>query len=148
MEVVELSYAKDLFDRVECTIDQDTIKMIRAGAQNDLVGVAEKLLETFLENNIIATIVVFKGNGSGLLNSVKVYCELTKEEKIYTRHAIVLFKDCCIDLLHSDRIIPMKEYMKRMEKVNPEGFQIDPSSKWLNEEKAIVIPTIEDLKQL
>lgn len=148
MDVIELEYAKDVFDKVECAIDQSTIKMLRDGSQNDTIGVAEKIGESFLQNNVIATTLILKGTRNGLLNSITVYNELKEEEQVHAQHGVVLFSNCCIDLLHSDRVIPIKEYMETLERLNPSGFVIDAASRWFRSDGTIVTPTVEDLKKI
>lgn len=148
MELIEVGFAKDVFDRVECALDKSTINVLRDGSQNDTVGVAEKVRESFLDNKIIATTIVFKGTRMGLLSGIKVFNELTEEEMIYPQHGVVLLRDCCIDLLHSDRVIPIKEYIEMLEKVNTEGITLDVTSKWFSPSGVIEAPTIAQLKML
>lgn len=146
IEMKELYYDKESFDKVSCAISQDLILSMRKDMKSNCVGAAETLAEMFRSSGIIATCIMFKSRGNAFLNPLTVFNELTNENNIYTHHTIVLFGDCCMDLLHSDRIIPIKEYIEKLELLNVNGIRLDSSSMMYNANGFLYCPTLEDLK--
>ena len=93
----------------------------------ECLSIAEELKGIFNANGILAEIVTFKNGNAFLDVGIKVY------DKVYMFHCVLLLGDDIIDILHTDAIVPTKEYIEMLEKDNSK-LRIDYSisTNWYN----------------
>lgn len=144
--VKEFCYLEGEWDSASKIFTQEERNKIRKIFKGNCVEVAGQTARDLLKQNILATTIMFKSRGNCFMHPIKVYNELTENVDEYTHHSVVLFGDCCLDLLHSDRIIPIKEYVEKLEELNPDGLRLDSSSSWFDDKGYPFCPTIEQVK--
>ncbi len=140
MQVVELP--KTQFKNLsEIFTDKDIVPKLQKEFSDNCVGLAQALKTFFNKNGVLAEVMTFKNGNAFTDDGINVY------GNIYTHHAVVLMGEWVIDALHTDSIIPTKEYIENLKKNNPK-LRIDYtlSTCWYTDEGYPYKPSIEDLE--
>ena len=96
--------------------DLNVLREIYAGNCVDLANYVKGIC---LANRLLASVITFK-NPKCFLNPLKVTDELTNTERTYTHHSVVLLGACIMDILHTDRLISTREYVRHLRELNPD----------------------------
>lgn len=144
--VQELSYEEGVFDLITKPIEAELLAELREEYKENCVGLSEFVGKMFLRGQILASAICFQSKEKDKI--LLVQDELTNESVEYKKHSVVLFGDCCADVLHSDRIIPMKEYIETLERLNPSGIRLDATLSFMFDASGMPFkPTIDYLKE-
>lgn len=114
-------------DTVYELLGKKSVEYIRADYKNHCFGVAKCLYNVLLKVGIMSAFITFKTE-SPFVNSLKVW------DKEYMHHSVLFLGDCILDLLHSDMLIPIKDYVDMLNENNKDWVVVqDMSSCWYNE---------------
>lgn len=121
-------------DTVTNIIKDEFVDPIRIEFDGNCTGCAASLADELIsDQSVICSCVTFK-NGSAFADTgVVVRDELAGEDKIYTHHTVLLFGECIMDILHSDRLVATAEYVKSLQEKNPKLLVDDTmTGSWIN----------------
>ena len=91
----------------------DFIPRVRDEYKDDCIDAAWAIKDILNENNILAEIMTLKNGNAFLDGGIKVF------NNTYTHHSVVLLGEVLIDVLHTDKILSTRKYLKTLMKNNP-----------------------------
>ena len=121
VEVYEIRYIPGEYDKLTHIFKESYIKNLRKRFKKDGVGLAYKITADLVKQMFMASVIVFI-NRDG---SIKIKDDRNNKIVEHSANAVVWLGDSIIDLLHSDRIIPISEYIKSLRDINKGIIELD-----------------------
>lgn len=110
-------YLFDEGDMIKNVLSED-LNVLRETYSGNCIGLAHYVKSVCQANRVLSSVITFK-NRNCFLEPLRVTNELTNTECGYTHHSVVLLGDCIMDILHTDRLISTREYVKHLRELNP-----------------------------
>lgn len=120
---------------------KEDVQKLRDFYKNNCYDLAQNVSETLRNNNVLHSIITFKGY-SAMADPVQVQSDFDDCMHLYTHHSVIFLGTCFMDILHSDRLFSVKEYLIRL---SCRELQVDlnMSTNVFNKEGYPQIPDIE-----
>lgn len=100
-------------DLIEEVIEKKDIVRFRGAFEKDSYRLATMLKLELESKGILASVLTFATNEENK-NGISVYNELLERYDSCKEISVVYMGSCVLDILHSDRLIPVKEYLTRI----------------------------------
>ncbi len=112
--------------KYQTNLSKDHIEKIRNAYRSNCYEAAFELKTYYAENGILSNTIVLKMRPKSPeikeFTTIKVYSDTENKIKIYTHHAIEIFKEHgkykVLDILHSDKRVWLETYLDELCKVN------------------------------
>lgn len=145
MNMFEFAYEEG--DKITELFRPKDISYFRNKYNNNCFGFAQHCCAMLTEGNVLCSMLTFKNGHNFVDDGIKVWDDINHKHNLYTHHSVVLLGDCIMDMLHSDRLISTQEYVRGLEKDNP-NLQLDNAMTgcWYNSEGYPVKVTLDNLK--
>ena len=131
-------------DLVTELFHKEDIQKLRDLYKNNCYGLARSVSETLRNNNVLCSIITFKGY-SAMADPIQVQSDFDDSMHLYTHHSVIFLGTCFMDILHSNRLFSVKEYLTRlycrelqisslmsMSVFNTKGYPVAPSLEFFN----------------
>lgn len=92
---------------------KEDVQKLRDFYKNNCYGLARSVSETLRSNNVLCSIITFKGY-SAMADPVQVQSDFDDSMHLYTYHSVIFLGTCFLDILHSDRLFSVKDYLLRL----------------------------------
>lgn len=100
-------------DLVTELFHKEDVQKLRDFYKNNCYGLAQSISETLRSNNVLCSIITFKCY-SAMADSVQVQSDFDDFMHLYTHHSVIFLGTCFMDILHSNRLFSVKEYLTRL----------------------------------
>lgn len=100
-------------DLVTGLFHKEDVQKFRDFYKNNCYGLAQSISETLRSNNVLCSIITFKGY-SAMADPVQVQSDFDDSMHLYTHHSVIFLGICFMDILHSNRLFSVKEYLTRL----------------------------------
>lgn len=138
----EYQFSED--DLVTELFHKEDVQKLRDFYKNNCYGLAQNVSETLRSNNVLCSIITFKGY-SAMADPVQVQSDFDDSMHLYTHHSVIFLGTCFMDILHSNRLFSVKEYLTRLccrelqvsldmstSIYNSDGYPVTPSLEFFN----------------
>ena len=128
-------------------IDKSAIDAIRQKKRDFPVKAASSVVGILKTLDIPATAITFTVEGAGLFNKLLVSNDFTRKKDKCTRHTVVWTGNACIDILKTNRVLSMHEYVRGLELLNTKRVILDSeyTDKLITENQCI-LPTMDNIR--
>lgn len=100
-------------DLVTELFHKEDIQKLRDFYKNNCYDLARNVSEILRSNNVLCSIITFKGY-SAMADPVQVQSDFDDSMHLYTHHSVIFLGTCFMDILHSNRLFSVKEYLTRL----------------------------------
>lgn len=131
-------------DLVNELFHKEDIQKLRDFYKNNCYDLARNVSEILRSNNVLCSIITFKGY-SAMADPVQVQSDFDDSMHLYTHHSVIFLGTCFMDILHSNRLFSVKEYLTRLccmglqvsldmstSVYNSDGYPVTPSLEFFN----------------
>lgn len=131
-------------DLIGEVIEKEDIVRFRRAFEKDSYRLATMLKLELESKGILASVLTFTTNEENE-NGISVYNELLERYDSYKEISVVYMGSCVLDILHSDRLIPVKEYLTRIS--NNRGILVneEKTTIWYNDNCKAFKPDLDYL---
>lgn len=100
-------------DLVTGLFHKEDVQKLRDSYKNNCYGLAQSVSETLRNNNVLCSIITFKGY-SAMADPIQVKSDFDDSMHLYTHHSVIFLGTCFMDILHSNRLLSVEEYLTRL----------------------------------
>lgn len=133
-------------DLVTELFTKEDIQKLRDFYKNNCYGLAQSVSETLRNNNVLHSIITFKGY-SAMADPVQVKSDFDDCMHLYTHHSVIFLGTCFMDILHSDRLFSVKEYLTRLYCRELQVY-LDMSTQVFDKDGYLQVPNLEFFHKL